>query len=278
MTGSPPDFAGSEARKPPDFAGSEGGRPPNSAGPMSQAPWGVRGAVVLPVLAYGGQVLLVVLLASFARLTLLLLNPNLENEPEVLERLILQSSLLPVALASALLTLGLVYASVSILSGRPFLAALGLRRPSAASLGFAASGVAVAFGSLLAMALFPPDEELPLGPMSELARSGPFGHLVWALLAVAVAPVVEEILFRGYAYLGARERLGAVRAGTAVTLLFVGLHLTETGGWWPATLGIAAISVLLAAIMQRTGNLTHCIACHAGYNATHAALSFLGPA
>ena len=245
---------------------------------MSRAPWGLKGAILLPVLAYGGQVLLVLLLALFTRLMLLMMNPNLENEPEVLERLILQASLLPVAMASALLTLGMVYGSVSILSGRPFLAALGLRRPSRASISFALSGVLVAFGSLLVMAVFPPDEELPLGPMSELARSGPFGHAIWALLAVAVAPIVEEILFRGYAYLGARERLGAVRAATAVTLLFVGLHLTETAGWWPATLGIATISVLLAVIMQRTGNLTHCIACHAGYNATLAALSFLGPA
>ena len=221
---------------------------------------------------------MVVLLAGFTRLVLLGLDPNLDDQPEILEKLIVQSSLLPVAMASALLTLGLVYGSVTILSRRPFSASLGLHRPSRASALFALSGAAVAMGSVVVMGLFPPDEDLPLGPMSELAQSGPFGHAIWAVLAVAVAPVVEEILFRGYAYLGAREQLGPRRAATAITLLFVALHLTETWGWWPATFGIAAVSVLLVVVMQRTGNLTHCIACHAGYNATLAALSFLGPA
>lgn len=251
------------------------GGPPRENAPR-RAPWGLKGAILLPVLAYGGQILMVVLLAGFTRLVLLYLDPNLEQQPEILERLIIQSSLLPVALASALLTLVLVYASVTVLSGRPFRDTLGLEPLSRASMSFAMSGALVAVASVLGMAFFPPPDDLPMGPMSELARSGTFGHLVWALLAVAVAPIVEEILFRGYAYLGAREQLGAVRAGTAVTILFVALHLNETGGWWPATLGIAAISVLLALIMQRTGNLTHCIACHAGYNATLAALSFVG--
>jgi membrane protease YdiL (CAAX protease family) len=95
-------------------------------------------------------------------------------------------------------------------------------------------------------------------------------------VAVVLAPVVEEVLFRGYSYLGARARVGARSAMAGVTLLFVVLHLGETGDWWPAITGIALVSFLLVSIMERTENLTHCIACHAGYNAALAGLSFAG--
>ena len=241
------------------------------------APWGLAGAILGPAMAFGGQVLLATFMALFTRGILIRLDPNLIDQEEALDKLVIQSSLLPVGLGSALLTVGLVCLSIRIAGDRPFGEALGLKAPTAASAGFVIAGMAVALVAVGLVVLFPPgDLEEIGGPMTDLARSGPLGQAIWILLAVGVAPIVEEILFRGYAFAGAKRRLGAVGAGAGCTIVFVSMHLGETGLFWPAIAGITAVAVLLVVIVHRTGNLTHCIACHLGYNAALAALSLMG--
>lgn len=246
--------------------------------PPDPAPWGLSGALMLPVAAYGGQLILAVAIGGVAALMLTVLQPGLADRPDELRQAAITVAVLPVALASTLLTLGLVYASIVLACGRPLLASLRLKRPSRRGVALClvlGAGISLAYVGVAALA--PPAEEDELGgPLSDLAESGPLGHALWIFLALAVAPAVEEILFRGYVYLGARGRLGPLGAGTMVTLLFAGLHIGETGLYWPALAGIGLMAALLAWIMERTGNLSYCIATHLGYNGALALLTLLG--
>jgi len=251
------------------------GPPPAEPPPPDPAPWGLRGAVLVTLLAYTIQILVLIALGALSSAVLVLIDPNLTSHPEELNDLVLLVSIGPGAIASSLLTLALIWFSVTSLSRVPFLEALHLRRPTASGLAGAVSlGMVIAALYVGLAVAFPPPEDVDLGgALNRLAESGPLGFAILVVLALAMAPLVEEVLFRGYAYLGAQRRLGTFGAGLAVTVVFVSLHMLQTGTYWPAIAGIATMASALVILMQRTGNLSYCIAGHLGYNATLALLS-----
>jgi len=244
--------------------------------PVDPAPWGLKGAVIVTALSLLAQLVLAVVLGALAYAALATIEPNILSHPDELKDLMVMVTITPLALLSSVFTVGLVYLSITWKCRRPFFESLKLRRPVGRRLfGFLALGCLLALVYVLLSSWLPMPPQETEGPLSRLAQSGPVGHALWALLAMVMAPVVEEILFRGYAYLGARQALGPGRAGAAVTVIFVILHTTETGGYWPALAGIATLATILILVFERTNNLTYCIACHLGYNAALASLSFL---
>ena len=241
------------------------------------APWGLHGAFLVTFMSLGAQVLLAAALGLFARWVILTLEPNIGSHPEEVEQMVIQATIVPLVLLYALVTVGLIYVSISLIHRRPFLESLGLRPAPLSRVGrYALMGCVMASVSLAGTFLFPPEHPEEVGgALRRLAESGPLGHTLWLGMAILVAPTVEELLFRGYAYLGARRRLGALWAGVCVTVVFVSLHMAETGLYLPALLGIAATATVLVIVMERTGNLIFCIACHLGYNGTLATLTFI---
>jgi membrane protease YdiL (CAAX protease family) len=229
---------------------------------------------------YLSQILLSVLIGAFATVVLVAMEPNIQSRPDQLEEGVLLASILPVALSSTAVAILLIYLSVTVTHRCPFLSSLGLIWPGRGLLArSAALGAVVAAAGVSLIAVFPPDPEADLGgPLTRLVESGKLGFALWGFLAIVVAPVMEEMVFRGYAFLGARRRLGAVPAGVLVTVLFVALHVAETGSYWPALAGITLMATVLVVMMHRTGNLVCCIAGHMGYNAALAAVSLAAPA
>lgn len=110
-----------------------------------------------------------------------------------------------------------------------------------------------------------PDVE-SLGPLAKMAYSPGFGQILWVILAVILAPLIEEMLFRGVIFAGISRSLGPVTAGLISTILFVMLHVTEAILFWPAFVFIGAMAG--AALWMR---IRHCaigpaVAVHFGYN------------
>ncbi len=225
--------------------------------------------MLIPVAAYGTQLILAMLLAMVALGALALVDPGLISDPAEKEAFIVEVTIIPLALVSSLVTLGLVYFSIVVVSRRPLLASLHLKRPAPSrAAGFTLLGCLMAILYIAGAVAFPPSPEQEVGgPLARLAESGPVGYAIWMALATVMAPLVEEVLFRGYAYLGARRALGPAAAGAGVTVVFTLMHAFETGAYWPALAGILALSALLILVMERTGNLTYCMCCHLGYNA-----------
>ena len=80
--------------------------------------------------------------------------------------------------------------------------------------------------------------------------------------AVVVAPVCEEIIFRGYLYGVAKRFCGPFAAALATSLAFAAAHASLM-----ALLPLALFGLLLAWLYERTGSIWAPIAAHACFNA-----------
>jgi membrane protease YdiL (CAAX protease family) len=95
-----------------------------------------------------------------------------------------------------------------------------------------------------------------------LRQPGP--AVVYAVIAVLVAPLVEETLFRGFIYPGLRRRFGVLSAIVASALMFAITHL----GLPPvALMGIAMLAVAFAVAYEQTRNLWVSVGMHVTHNA-----------
>ena len=105
-----------------------------------------------------------------------------------------------------------------------------------------------------------------LGPLASLAQAGVWARLAWAALAFVVAPPVDELVLRGALDAGRLRTGRPLVAGALTTLVFVGLHVTEIGAYWPAWIAIGLLGVLALRARLTTGSLLPAIALHASYN------------
>jgi ABC-2 type transport system permease protein len=84
--------------------------------------------------------------------------------------------------------------------------------------------------------------------------------ITFAALAMVVAPLSEEFIFRGLVYRGLRRTCGFWWSLLWSSLFFMAVHPARDSG---AVFVLAAVN---AWILERTGRLTPCILVHAGYN------------
>jgi membrane protease YdiL (CAAX protease family) len=122
---------------------------------------------------------------------------------------------------------------------------------------------------LLLLLLVPPLRDVePESNVDFIADQGLAGLLVFAVLAVTVAPVVEEVLFRGVALRGFMLRLGFWPAALLSTTFFALLHVQRpTAGSAFVVASIFPLGLVLCLLARRTGRLGPCIGVHALYNA-----------
>jgi uncharacterized protein len=102
----------------------------------------------------------------------------------------------------------------------------------------------------------------------EISGTGDFARGL--LLAAVVAPIVEEIIFRGIILRGFRAHYGKVRAILYSSLLFGIVHLNP----WQF-LPAFVLGLFLGALYLRTGTVAVTIAAHAVYNGALMILSKL---
>ncbi len=96
------------------------------------------------------------------------------------------------------------------------------------------------------------------------------GFLLTLFAAAVVAPVSEEIFFRGFLYGGLRGRIGVVGAMIVSTLFFTGLHLSAA-----LFIPIFVLGLSLAWLYEYTGSLYPGILLHAVNNALSLILYFI---
>ncbi|MDF2044638.1 MULTISPECIES: CPBP family intramembrane glutamic endopeptidase [Microbacterium] len=112
----------------------------------------------------------------------------------------------------------------------------------------------------------------------------PDGFVVDAISAVVVAPVLEELLFRGVvlvcAYTIVRRWAGRVAGGIAATAisaaLFVSAHLLAATLSVPDVWALALVGVVTAVLVLGTGRLWGAVATHIVFNATGVVLVAVG--
>jgi len=135
------------------------------------------------------------------------------------------------------------------------------------------------FGGLLlgmitsvAEAAFPPKHPLPVQTFLQDPRTA----LLFMLTAVAIAPLVEETLFRGYLYPVIARRFGMGAGVVATGVLFGLLHSIQLwGGWWQiALLVVVGIVFTLARALTRTVLASYIL--HLSYNSLQVLALLIG--
>lgn len=98
-------------------------------------------------------------------------------------------------------------------------------------------------------------------------ETSPWLRAYFVLLAVVLAPVFEEILFRGMLLPALAKRFGAAASVVAISLIFAGIH-----GHVPSVVPLFILSVSLCLAYIGTGSLVASMAMHAVFNGVTVAL------
>ncbi|HEY2645763.1 MAG TPA: CPBP family intramembrane glutamic endopeptidase [Candidatus Acidoferrales bacterium] len=102
-------------------------------------------------------------------------------------------------------------------------------------------------------------------PIEELLKAR-VSIVLFGVMGVLVAPLVEETIFRGFLYPVIARRIG-VAAGIAITGLLFGLmHAAQLGGAWGQIALLILVGVILTWVRARTGTVAASFFVHLGYN------------
>jgi membrane protease YdiL (CAAX protease family) len=132
----------------------------------------------------------------------------------------------------------------------------------------ALTGFLLSFFSSRVIALwFPPDKDVIPNPILSETQTGDWIQYLAAFMVVCIAPVTEELLFRGMLYKGFSTSWGKIPAAIVVIILFVLVHdETLRGGYWLGIFGLIVISIVLILARELSGSLIPPILMHAGFN------------
>jgi membrane protease YdiL (CAAX protease family) len=108
----------------------------------------------------------------------------------------------------------------------------------------------------------------PLTPLDRLvsATSSELTFLAFFAVALLLAPLFEEMIFRGYFYYVIAENKGPLFAVLFISLIFGGLHVDQYWGDWQAIAVVILLGVVLTILRAKTGSSIPSIIMHYVYN------------
>ena len=148
---------------------------------------------------------------------------------------------------------------------------VGPLRPVARHVGIGVGlGFVAILGSTLLVSLLVTltgSEATPEQVLTEGIADTPVQLLLAVLAAVVMAPIAEELLFRGLLHRGLRQRLRIVPATIISSVLFAIVHVDVAASQPLALVGLTFVGVVLAVAHERTGSLLVPVVIHATHNA-----------
>jgi membrane protease YdiL (CAAX protease family) len=166
-----------------------------------------------------------------------------------------------VAFVSSAIVLGI---AVALAYRRGLRETFALRRPRSWLTALLISGAIIVAMLVVSFALSPlldPEQEQGLVPTTwDSSRAAQFG--AFALAVTVVAPVVEELMFRGVGYTLLEP------FGERVAVVGVGIAFALVHGLIEGFVIIAAFGIGLAYLRSRTRSIYPCVLLHGAFNAT----------
>jgi membrane protease YdiL (CAAX protease family) len=172
-----------------------------------------------------------------------------------------------------------LYVTLAVLRGHPFWEVLGWRKIGSFNSGppkgplffFLAGGGLSLLVAVLSSRLKAPEN----APVEEL-----FKHRETALLfmgmAVLIAPLVEETLFRGYLYPMFARSFGVWPSIILTGVLFGAMHGAQLGWTWSLVAVLMIVGVIFTLVRARTGSVFASFMMHLGYNSLISAFAIVG--
>ena len=151
--------------------------------------------------------------------------------------------------------------------GRRALARLGFRRPASRDFGW---GVVGLVGAMAVVWLYVGIVEVAgvedLEPVSSIDNDAIYASVslvvLTGILVVLVAPIAEEIFYRGFLFAGLGRRFGVVAGALGSSVLFAAVHF-DPGSLIP----FAVVGVVFALVYWRSRSLNGAILAHGLFNA-----------
>jgi uncharacterized protein len=172
-----------------------------------------------------------------------------------------------------------LYVTLSLLRGHSFWECLGWRKiqPRAGELPrnpliyfVAGSGLSL-FVAVVSSRMKTP-ENMPIEELFKYRQTA----MLFMAMAVFVAPLVEETLFRGYLYPLFARSFG-VAPGIVVTGVLFGLmHGAQLGWTWALVSVLVFVGIVFTIVRARTGSVFASYLMHLGYNSLISAFAILG--
>jgi membrane protease YdiL (CAAX protease family) len=122
-------------------------------------------------------------------------------------------------------------------------------------------GTLLLVGAVSRLVHTPPSE----GPLIEMMKDHT-ALIVIAIFATTVAPVAEELAFRGFLQPLLVRNLGAIGGIALTSAFFGGLHYSEYGDSWRSALLVAVAGAAFGCMRQLTGSTLASAIMHASFN------------
>jgi membrane protease YdiL (CAAX protease family) len=136
--------------------------------------------------------------------------------------------------------------------------------PSSRWLGFVVLGVLLAIIMQTASTVLPVPKQLPIDQFFADTVSA----YMLAIFGVTLAPLMEELYFRGFLYPVLARRLGMPVSVAITSLTFALIHESQLGHAWGPMLLLFFVGVALTMARVHTGSVATSFLIHVGYNST----------
>jgi membrane protease YdiL (CAAX protease family) len=163
-----------------------------------------------------------------------------------------------------LVLVGFIYFLVRIIHGQSFKECIHWYPNHQFGAGFLiALGATLAVTVLIVSSVFPPSEPPPIERLISSTRA----LYIFALFGIGVAPLFEEVIFRGFLFRALSDVGGPSVAVPATAALFTLLHIPQLWGSWAGIGLIFAVGYVLSRVRQKSNSLIPGFIIHTAYNA-----------
>lgn len=172
-------------------------------------------------------------------------------------------------LLAYVVVLAIMYRLVEIRAGR-FWQGLRWNWPGKNWIGFLLGGGVLFFLLASLGRLLPIPKNLPIDRFFQTSREA----VIMSIFAVTMAPLMEELFFRGFLYPVIARRLGMFGGILITSMAFSLLHGDQLKYSWAAVLIIFLVGVALTTVRAVTKSVAASFLLHVGYNGTLSLLMF----
>ena len=159
--------------------------------------------------------------------------------------------------------LGFLFLLAKLQHQQSFWKSLGWKKPTVRQVaGYLAGGGGLAVAVSLALLIQPDPQGFPLEKLFD-SRTTSFAI---GAFAISLAPVIEEVVFRGLLFAIVERAIGLPFAVVITAILFAGLHVPEYWPAWNHIVLILVVGMVFSLARGVTGSLTPSIILHIGYN------------
>jgi uncharacterized protein len=134
--------------------------------------------------------------------------------------------------------------------------------PGITGVRFVVAGLAFALVVEFLSRFLPIPNSLPVDKyFSEIA-----GAYLMSVFGITLAPLLEELFFRGLLYPVMRRAVGTTAAVLFTATLFALIHGAQLGYAWAPLLSIFVVGVVFTLVREKTGSVAASFLMHCGYN------------